>query len=272
MHPPSESSAEAELAAAEASLADSEAYLLSILYRIEEEEGEEVDGLEGVDEEWEDTMAALRIGMQEAEAAVSRDAKRVREAEVGVAAEASAHNAEQPLLLAMLPDVLHTQIVDHLPSAKCAPMAEPEIRPFRPSRSTSNLAGCCPVARRASRSGPCPTSPAVPFLLFCSFNLEFFHFGHFSRACLPPPAMPSSSRPRAGRSSWRSRPAASAPPGPCRGSPSSPRTAPSPSPPPTAFLLSAGRRRAGRGSSAPSTAARGGPPGEPSSCTRASTT
>ena len=57
--------------------------------------------------------AALRIRLKEAEAVLARDAERVREAEAGVVAEASEHNAEQPIVL--LPDVLQKKIIDLLP-------------------------------------------------------------------------------------------------------------------------------------------------------------
>ena len=57
--------------------------------------------------------AALRIRLREAEADVARDAERVEEAEAGVVAEASEHNAEQPFVL--LPDVLQKMIIDLLP-------------------------------------------------------------------------------------------------------------------------------------------------------------
>ena len=57
--------------------------------------------------------AALRIRLNYAESAASRDAERVAEAEAGVAAEASEHNAGQPIVL--LPDVLQKKIIDLLP-------------------------------------------------------------------------------------------------------------------------------------------------------------
>ena len=58
-------------------------------------------------------VAQLSSELVEAEAVVARDAERVREAEVWVAAEASEHNAEQPIVL--LPDVLQRRIIDLLP-------------------------------------------------------------------------------------------------------------------------------------------------------------
>ena len=60
--------------------------------------------------------AALRIRLEEAEADVVRDAERVEEAEAGVAAEASEHNAGQPIVL--LPDVLQKKIIDLLPTGR----------------------------------------------------------------------------------------------------------------------------------------------------------
>ena len=62
-------------------------------------------------------IAQLTSELVEAEAVVSRDAKRVREAEIGVAAEASEHNAEQPIVL--LPGVLQRKIIDLLPIGWC---------------------------------------------------------------------------------------------------------------------------------------------------------
>ena len=137
------SPADAELAGAKAALASSEASLAALRIQIEEEDAVAVrEASSGRSEGRIDPRfgiecaalirmtskpfadlprvlqrrvveAALRIRLNESEAAASRDAKRVKMAEAGVAAEASEHNAGQPIVL--LPDVLQRKIIDLLP-------------------------------------------------------------------------------------------------------------------------------------------------------------
>ena len=62
----------------------------------------------------ETLVADLRLRLSEAKVALSKGAKRVKEAERWAATEAErAHNAEQPFVL--LPDVLQKKIIDLLP-------------------------------------------------------------------------------------------------------------------------------------------------------------